>query len=104
MNNKQRLLCVAIPFLTASLLIGCNKGKQPSTSEEPKPLEIGDTVREWKSSKDYEEVPLGTANKSSVAEIVNDFGNEDSSALKYQVIYTSKDAYVGSDEIGRAHV
>ena len=97
MNNKQRLLCVAIPFLTGSLLIGCNKGKQPSTSEEPKPLEIGDTVREWKSSKDYEEVPLGTANKSSVAEIVNDFGNEDSSALKYQVIYTSKDAYIGSD-------
>ena len=96
MNYKKRLLCAVIPFLTASLLLGCNKSKQPESSE-PKPLEIGDTVKEWKSSKDYEEAPLGTANKNSQSEIVNDFGNDDKSSIKYEVMYETKKAYIGSD-------
>ena len=96
MNYKKRLLCAVIPFLTASLLLGCNKSKQPESSE-PKPLEIGDTVKEWKSSKDYEEAPLGTANKNSQSEIVNDFGNNDKSSIKYEVMYETKKAYIGSD-------
>ena len=96
MNYKKRLLCAVIPFLTASLLLGCSKSKQPESSE-PKPLEIGDTVKEWKSSKDYEEAPLGTANKNSQSEIVNDFGNDDKSSIKYEVMYETKKAYIGSD-------
>ena len=96
MKYKKHLLCAVIPFLTASFLLGCSKSKEPESSE-PKPLEIGDTVKEWKSSKDYEEVPLGTANKSSRALIVDDFGNEDKSAIKYDVVYASRDAYIGSD-------
>ena len=96
MKYKKHLLCAVIPFLTASFLLGCSKSKEPESSE-PKPLEIGDTVKEWKSSKDYEEAPLGTANKSSRALIVDDFGNEDKSAIKYDVVYASRDAYIGSD-------
>ena len=96
MNYKKRLLCAVIPFLTASLLLGCNKSKQPESSE-PKPLEIGDTVKEWKSSEDYEEAPLGTANKNSQSEIVNDFGNNDKSSIRYDVMYETKKAYIGSD-------
>ena len=96
MDYKKRLLCAVIPFLTASLLLGCNKSKQPESSE-PKPLEIGDTVKEWKSSKDYEEAPLGTANKNSQSEIVNDFGNSDKSSIRYEVMYETKKAYIGSD-------
>ena len=97
MNYKKRLLCAVIPFLTASLLLGCKKGNQPEESKEPKPLEIGDTVKEWTSSKDSNELPLGMANKNSQGEIVNDFGHEDNSALKYEVAYTAKEAYLGSD-------
>ena len=37
------------------------------------------------------------ANKNSQGEIVNDFGHEDNSALKYEVAYTAKEAYLGSD-------
>jgi len=101
MKCKQRLMCAVIPFLTASLLLGCNKGnsEQPSESSEPKPIEIGDTVKEWKSKEDNEALPLGLANKSSTGVIVDDFGNEDSSALKYEVVYNAKDAYLGSDLI-----
>ena len=36
MNNKKRLLCAVIPFLTASLLVACNRNK-PEESSEPKP-------------------------------------------------------------------
>ena len=97
MNYKKRLLCAVIPFLTASLLLGCKKGNQPEESKEPKPLEIGDTVKEWTSSEDSNELPLGMANKNSQGEIVNDFGHEDNSALKYEVAYTAKEAYLGSD-------
>ena len=96
MNYKKRLLCTVIPFLTASFLVGCNKNKQPESSEQ-KPLEIGDTVKEWKSSKDYEEVPLGAANENSRGEIVKDLGHEDKSSIKYEVIYKAKATYLGSD-------
>ena len=96
MNYKKRLLCAVIPFLTASFLIGCHRN-QPDESSEPKPLEIGDTVKEWTSSKDSEELPLGMSNKNSQGEIVNDFGNNDKSSLKYEVAYSMKEAYLGSD-------
>ena len=96
MNYKKRLLCAVIPFLTASFLIGCHRN-QPDESSEPKPLEIGDTVKEWTSSKDSEQLPLGMANKNSQGEIVNDFGNNDKSSLKYEVAYSMKEAFLGSD-------
>ena len=83
MNNKKRLLCAVIPFLTASFLIACNNNKtsQPDESEEPKPIEIGDTVKEWTSSKNSNVLPLGLANENSHGEIVNDFGNTDACYL-----------------------
>ena len=96
MNYKKRLLCAVIPFLTASFLLGCNKNKEPESSE-PKPLEIGDTVKEWKSTKDFDGVPLDNASKNSLSNIVDDFGNEDNCSLRYDVLYASKTAYIGSD-------
>ena len=101
MNNKKRLLCAVIPFLTASFLIACNNNKtsQPDESEEPKPIEIGDTVKEWTSSKNSNVLPLGLANENSHGEIVNDFGNTDKNSLRYEVVYNNKQAYLGSDLI-----
>ena len=97
MNYKKRVLCAAIPFLTASLLLACNKREEPEESLPPKPIEIGDTVKEWTSSKDSEDIPLMTANSRSLSEIVDDFGNEDSSSIRYNVTYGAKDAYIASD-------
>ena len=99
MNNHKRFLCAVLPILALSLLVGCNK-KRPedsSGSNEPKPLEVGDTVREWKSSDDLEEAPLGCANKNNTVEIVYDFGNEDECSLKYEVQNSTSKAYAGSD-------
>ena len=97
MNNKKRILCAVIPFLTASLLVACNRNKPQEESSEPKPLEIGDTVKEWTSSKNSDQLPLGMANANSQGEIVNNFGNNDKSSLKYEVVYKAKEAYLGSD-------
>ena len=95
MNRKNNLLCAVTSLMVASLVVACNTNK-PSSSVEPKPLEIGDTVKEWRSSNDLDTLPLGVADKNSKGEIVKDFGNYDKSSLKFEV----KDAanmYLGSD-------
>ena len=96
MKNNRTFLCAALPILALSLLVGCNK-KQPEESSEKKPLEIGDTVKEWTSKKDLEEAPLAHASKTGLVEIVDDFGNEDNSSILYKAEYNAKTAYIGSD-------
>ena len=96
MNNKKHFLCAVVSLLTASLTVACNANRNSNTSQEPKPLEIGDTVKEWKSSKDLDTLPLAPADKDSKGEIVNDFGNYDKSSLKFEV-KNATNMYVGSD-------
>ena len=95
MNNKKHLLCSAVSLLTVSFLVACNSNKN-TTSEEPKPLEIGDTVKEWRTNYDLDSLPLGLADTNSKGEIVKDFGNYDNSSLKYEV-KKSSNMYLGSD-------
>ena len=95
MKHNKKFLCAIVPILAMSLLVGCNK--KNNQSSEKKPLEIGDTVKEWKSNKDLDGAPLGNADKDSYVEIVNDLGNGDKSSLRYDVYYASKTAYIGSD-------
>ena len=95
MNRKNHFLYAVTSLMVASLTVACNTNKSNS-SEEPKPLEIGDTVKEWRSSNDLDTLPLVPADKNSKGEIVKDFGNYDKSSLKFEV----KDAanmYLGSD-------
>lgn len=95
MNRKNHFLYAVTSLMVASLTVACNTNK-PNSSEEPKPLEIGDTVKEWRSSNDLDTLPLVPADKNSKGEIVKDFGNYDKSSLKFEV----KDAanmYLGSD-------
>ena len=94
MNNKKRFLCSVVSLLSLSFLVGCNS--KQSTSEEPKPLEIGDTVKEWRTNYDLDSLPLGLADTNSKGEIVKDFGNYDNSSLKYEV-KKSSNMYLGSD-------
>lgn len=95
MNNKKHLLCSVVSLLTISFLVACNSNKN-TTSEEPKPLEIGDTVKEWRTNYDLDSLPLGLADTNSKGEIVKDFGNYDNSSLKYEV-KKSSNMYLGSD-------
>ena len=95
MNNKKRFLCSVVSLLSLSFLVACNSNKS-TTSEEPKPLEIGDTIKEWRTNYDLDSLPLGLADTNSKGEIVKDFGNYDNSSLKYEV-KKSSNMYLGSD-------
>ena len=95
MNNKKHLLYSVVSLLTISFLVACNSNKN-TTSEEPKPIEIGDTVKEWRTNYDLDSLPLGLADTNSKGEIVKDFGNYDNSSLKYEV-KKSSNMYLGSD-------
>lgn len=99
-TNKLFLLGV-LSTLSIAALAACG-GKTNNEPEEEKPLEIGDTVKEWKSSKDLDGIPLGIAssgnNGTGSGEIVSNFGNEDKSALKYTVkTGNNQEGYIGSD-------
>ena len=95
MNNKKHFLCSVVSLLSLSFLVACNSNKN-TASEEPKPLEIGDTVKEWRTNYDLDSLPLGLADTNSKGEIVKDFGNYDNSSLKYEV-KKSSNMYLGSD-------
>ena len=95
MNRKNHFLCAVTSLMIASLVVACNTNKNPS-SVEPKPLEIGDTVKEWRSVNDLNALPLGLADKDSKGEIVEDFGNYDKSSLKFEV-KNSSNMYLASN-------
>ena len=95
--NKTKLFLLALsPFMMVSMLAGCT-----TTKDEPwvpKRYNIGETVKEWKSTKNYNALPLEPMVKNSVGEIVNNFGNEDKCSLKYTVKSgASNQNYIGSD-------
>lgn len=97
--NKSILLTVLCASFI-SLTVACNNNN--NQSQESKPLEVGDIVKEWKSIKDYEEAPLQMSPSTSSAreehEIVSDFGHEDKSSIKYDAS-ASKTAILRSDSI-----
>ena len=95
MNNKKHLLCSVVSLLSVAFLVGCNSSNRNS-SKESKPIEIGDTVKEWTSAKDYDSLPLGLADTNSKGQIVKDFGNTDKSSIKYDV-KKSQNMIIGSD-------
>lgn len=81
--KKKRVLLTTI--LSVAALAACAKQPAPSIApEEPdKPLEIGDTVKEWSSSKDLIELPMGVQQGKGTGSITKDFGNTDSESLLY---------------------
>ena len=95
MNNKKHFLYAAVCLLTASLTVACSN-QNSNNNSEPKELEIGDTVKEWRSSYDLDSLPLGLADKDSKGEIVKDFGNYDKSSLYFEV-KDAQNMYLGSD-------
>ena len=71
MKNNKFFLLAALPMLVASLLVGCssnNKNDESNIPDVPKPIEIGDTVKEWTSESDLETAPLDVkdANEGTV--------------------------------------
>lgn len=99
MKNNKTLLVALLPALTISLLMGCKKNQEskPDKREREPAVEIGDIINAWTDKLDSKEMPLGLANKNASGEIVEDFGNEDSESLHFDVQHLSKKDYIASD-------
>ena len=109
MKKYKAFLFAVLPVLAISFLTGCgnknnNNNNNEPEEEEPKPLEIGDTVKEWCSIDDYEEMPIdlqkGGNSGSGTGVIVNDFGHYDEYSLKFDVKNgNNSQGYIGSDSL-----
>ena len=105
MKNKKLFSGAILSLLSLSLLVGCGKGNTPDEDEskEPKPIEIGDTVREWTSDEDFETSPMlptgKTATGTGFADVVNDFGNEDDCSIYLDLTPGSSESYIGTDTL-----
>lgn len=101
MNKAKYFYLAVIPLLSMGALSSCN---QTPVEKPIKEYEIGETVKEWKSVKDYNALPVEPMVKNSTGEIVKDFGNEDKSSLKFTVKSgSSSQNYVGSDVLKKPY-
>ena len=125
MKLNKLFLAAILPTLAVSLLSGCDKKESSSVTptskdssipipltyssseeeeEEDVPLEIGDTVKEWTTIDDFENVPLDLPNTASAgtgtSEIVDDFGSTDSYSLRYELMVgNNEQGYISSDAL-----
>lgn len=101
--KKKSILLTALSVVS---LIACGgKPTNPTSSvdapEEPeKPLEIGDTVKEWVSSSDLDTLPMGVQSGRGSGSIAKDFGNDDSESLLYQL---TGNGYIDSNAINEPY-
>ena len=114
MKLNKLFLTAVFSTLAASLLMGCNIQPQKTTSKQPSFVpaedeeeeivyEVGDTVKEWTSSSDFNKAPLAVPSSnagSGTGAIVNDFGQNDKCSLKY-VVKTggNNQGYLSSDAL-----
>ena len=120
MKLNKIFFAAVLPTLAVSLLTGCNNNNSavPSSKqnsfipadddEEEIVYEIGDTVREWTDDEDYDEIPLGIPgsanNGTGKGEIVDNFGNNDSYSLKYEVkVGNNEQGYISSDALEKPY-
>ena len=79
---KHKLLYfVVLPALSATILSGCG-ANQNSQTEPPKPLEIGDTVKEWTCTVDLDEIPMDAEDHKGTVVISHERGMNDIDSLE----------------------
>jgi len=96
MKNKKSFLVLALPVLALSACGPKANSSRPVEESESKPLEIGDTVKEWTSDKDFEKLPMDAQSGKGRGTIVTDNGNGDSCSLSFTL---SSNGYIGSDAV-----
>ena len=103
--KTKKLLYAAIPALTISLLVGCNKPKEviPDSREREPATEIGDIINAWTDKLDSKELPLGLSSAYSQGQIIEGFGNEDNQSLYFEVQHLAKKNYLGSDLVSNIY-
>lgn len=101
MKKKKSFLFAGLSVLAISALASCGakpQKSQPIIEEEESsgPLEIGDTVREWTSTDDFETMPMGVANSKGTGVISEDDGCLDSCSLSFEL---TGDGYISTDAV-----
>ena len=100
MKNNKSFLMSALVLLTVSSLLACSRGNNDNQNNweyDPEATyEIGDTVKEWKSDKDFEKIPLDVPEGGTgIREISKSLGNDDKVSLHYKV--KSNQGYITSE-------
>ena len=99
MKSNKSFLVSALSLLTIASLVACSKGGDTSNNWEYNPekeYEVGDTVKEWKSDKDYQKVPMDVPEGGTgTREIAKNIGHEDKVSLHYSV--KSSQGYLTSE-------
>ena len=90
MKINKSFLMTALSLLAISTLVGCGGKSNSSNSSQPqeeeeKPLEIGDTVKEWTKVDDSEDLPFDIPSGTGTRKIVDNFGAYDEYSLHFEV-------------------
>lgn len=102
MKQKKFFYCAVLPALTISLLTGCSQNPKESIpiiidDDEDTPLEIGDTVKEWKSDAYFKALPIDIpTDVAGTSAIAKDFGHDDTCSLSYQLKASGEKGYISS--------
>ena len=105
MKDKKCFLFVVSSLLMTATLVACgNTGPISSSSIPPRPLEIGDIVKEWTYRGDLDSLPMDVAKSAALGggsgEIVTDFGRQDKTSLLFNVtVGSNQEGYIGTDLI-----
>lgn len=105
MKDKKCFLFVVSSLLMTATLVACgNTGPISSSSIPPRPLEIGDIVKEWTYRGDLDSLPMDVAKSAALGggsgEIVTGFGRQDKTSLLFNVtVGSNQEGYIGTDLI-----
>ena len=100
MKSNKSFLVSALSLLTIASLVACSKGNGNQMNDwEYDPdneYDVGDTVKEWKSDKDWKSIPMDVPEGGTgTREIVKNLGHEDKVSLHYRV--KSNEGYLTSE-------
>ena len=98
MKSNKSFLVSALSLLTIASLAACSKGSQMNDWEyDPEnEYEVGDTVKEWKSDKDWKTVPMDIPEGGTgTRKIIKKLGHDDKASLYYCV--KSSQGYITSE-------
>ena len=88
MRNKKSFLYAILSMLTVSSLAACSSGRGGNEEEkewEEPVYEIGDTVKAWSSTDDFDHLPMGVLDDNKGSALIDGlFGNGDKCSLSFE--------------------
>ena len=99
MKRNKLFLFAILPILASLSLVSCGSQQEPDEDEEIV-YEIGDTVKEWVSSKDFDKAPLNVPEETQGSVVISENdGKDDDDFLEC----TITGSYIGSDALEKPY-